>query len=133
MSEPMVTRSAQGIMTWWRRYTPSELREAWRTAGQGHDRAVQRGQHCVVLPCDDEALAVRLSARGMRVFAIRTCFHWDGRTFSVYCGDAGSGWRECMAHMRAALEHERDGLVPPDDPFPSVSLFGEQAPETPHE
>ncbi len=87
----------------WTRYTRGEIKEAWNRDGQGHSQAIKRGGDCVVVPCDEEE-AIILSALFVRsVFAIPTCSHYDGKTLSLYCGDAGSGWRDTMKHCKIII------------------------------
>lgn len=92
-----------GIETIWTEYTNEELRAAWNEGDQGHAEAVERGRWCVVIECD-EYDAVSLSRLFVRnVFAIPTCCHYDGRTLSLYCGDAGSGAPGTFALARALV------------------------------
>ena len=83
-----------GINTLWTEYTDEELRAAWETNDQGHRQAVERGPTCVVVICDvfDAVSISRLFVRN--IFAVPTCCHYDGTTLSLYCGDAGGGWRD---------------------------------------
>lgn len=97
----------------------AETEAGWHdTNGQGNHQAVARGEFCVLHPCEDKETALILSALFVRnVFAIDSCVHWDGRTISMYCGDAGSGY----AHtMDAAAK-----LTPCTPPLYDVPLFSD--------
>lgn len=97
-------------------YSPDELTEAWHKDGQGHDRAVARGQYCVVIACD-RANAIVLHALFLRQFNIPTCVTYDGKTLSLYCGDAGSGapellrdiWRMVASFMSGDFHIDENG------------------------
>ncbi len=87
----------------WTRYTKKEIKEAWNKDGQGHFQAIERGDACIVVPCD-EGEAIILSALFVRnVFAIPTCTHYDGKTLSLYCGDAGSRWKDTMENCKTKI------------------------------
>lgn len=94
-----------GLRASWCEYTDEELRAAWdNESGQGHRQAVERGEWCVVVPCDEfDAISYsRLFVR--HVFAIPTCCHYDSETLSLYCGDAGSGRAAARARAQRLVE-----------------------------
>lgn len=77
--------------TTWEEYDDAEIMVAWGNAsGQGHQQAVERGRWCIVVECDvyDAISLSRLWIRNL--FALPTCCNHDGKTLSLYCGDAGS-------------------------------------------
>lgn len=96
-----------GCITYFARYTRQETMEAWdNLKGQGNREARERGKICFLAPCETRDEALVLSALMVReVFAIPTCAHWDGQTFSFYCGGAGSDWQRTLDH--AALVYEK--------------------------
>lgn len=113
MSELIQETTDEGWTVHYRKYTRDELRAAWGTDGQGHRQAVARGRDCVVEPCADDETALRYTAACLRhAFAIPTCYHYDGTTFSAYAGDAGSGWRECMLSFHKAISDINHNRVP---------------------
>ena len=84
-------------------HTKEELESAWHNiSGQGNLDARGRGWACIIIPCDKETALV-LSAIFHRHFAIETCCHWDGETLSMYCGDAGGGWKILRDKLNAAF------------------------------
>jgi len=83
--------------TWQFIYDDEEIRQGW-DGGQGNQQARERGKFCVIVPLPDSEFAVGLTHLFvMLVFAIPSCTHWDGETLSMYCGDAGSGYRLTIA------------------------------------
>jgi hypothetical protein len=87
--------------------TPDEMPAYWRQDGQGHQQAEARGPACVVVKCDLTD-AKSLSAWFVNhVFGIPTCTHYDSETLSLYCGDAGSGWRSMQSIVLAHVEANR--------------------------
>lgn len=87
----------------WTRYTKGEIKEAWNKDGQGHSNAMKRGDACVVVPCDEEEAIILSALFVRRVFALPTCTHYDGNTLSLYCGDAGSGWRDAIENCKKMI------------------------------
>jgi hypothetical protein len=86
-------------------YTKKEIKNAWYAddSMQGHRQAVERGYWCVIVRCSMQA-AIELSALFVReIFAIPECCNYDGKTLSMYCGDAGSG--------AGATKAKAEGLV----------------------
>ena len=90
MSEKRSWRDRHGCRVISTAYTRDELAEAWHIDGQGHRQALEQGSYCVVVRCT-RASALELTALFCRRFAIPTCVVYDGKTISMYCGDAGSG------------------------------------------
>jgi hypothetical protein len=84
----------------WTEYEDWEIVWAWEQDGQGNRDARQRGRWCYVIACDlDQAIALsRLFVRN--VFAVRTCCHYDGKTLSMYCGDAGGNAHLALAKAK---------------------------------
>lgn len=82
-----------GCITYFARYTRQEIAEAMLSSeGQGSREAQEQGKLCFLAPCETRDEALTLAALMTReVFAIPTCAHWDGRTFSFYCGAASRG------------------------------------------
>lgn len=86
-------------------YTKKEIENAWyaEDSAQGHRDAIARGPMCVVVKCAKQA-ALELSALFVReIFAIPECCNYDGKTLSMYCGDAGSNWRATMARTEGLI------------------------------
>lgn len=100
MAEFKTNITAGGAKIIWISYTDAELKAAWQEEGQGHQKAVERGEYCHIIPCsEDEAL--RLSRKFVeQVFAIPTCCHYDGSTLSLYCGDAGKGSKNMLEGLK---------------------------------
>lgn len=81
-----VIRSPNGTYI---RYTKNEWREFWKQDGQGKQKAINKAQYCIVVPCNNEEVALQLSAACNRIFAIPTCHYWNGFEFITYYGDCG--------------------------------------------
>lgn len=71
--------------------------------GQGNKHAREREFYCVVIPCNVHS-AMALSELFYQHFRIRSCSHYDGKTLSLYCGDAGHGADTLMDTARALVE-----------------------------
>ena len=84
------TRHAAGCIVHWWEYSPKEIKQAWNENGQEHTAAIERGSWCVVTPCTEEEAINICSWFVHDAFACPTCTHYDGKTVSLYCGDAGS-------------------------------------------
>lgn len=85
----------------WYKYSDDELTAAWSEDGQGHKRAVERGDMCVVFECTPVQALLATRAFVEKVFAVPTCCHYDGETLSLYCGDAGvGGYENCKSSAK---------------------------------
>jgi hypothetical protein len=81
-----------------------EIRKAWKSKGQGHDYAVERKSYfCVVVGGITVGDALVLCRAFLNFFNMPSCTHWNGKTLSLYCGEAGSG--------AEALKRGVEGLV----------------------
>ena len=85
-------------------YDLQDMMDAWKQNGQGHKAAKERGDQCVIISGIDEICAAKLSRDFCEnYFNIPTCTHWNGKTLSLYCGDAGSGTSSLQRQLKADL------------------------------
>lgn len=80
-------------------HSDEELEELLAEEGLARQEAKRRGKLCVVKPCLTKKRALEMARNFYERFSSYECIHWDGKTISFYCGEAGSGAKELVSDI----------------------------------
>ncbi len=100
------------VRTIWNEYSPNEIERYWYKEGQGRRQSIERDDSCVIVPCSNQEAREWSCYFINNIFAIPTCTHYDGYTISLYCGDAGKGWRECFDKTKEYIDSQVNNRKP---------------------
>lgn len=100
MAEDAGYKSYLGYDVSFKRYSKKEIVEEWdNLEGQGNKQSRERGDFCVLYPCDEDTAIILTALLVRNVFAIPSCASWENKQLSFYFGDCGLP-RESMKSAR---------------------------------
>lgn len=101
---PELSRSKGKVKFCKSKYSISEITQSWGEDGQGHYDAVERkSPWCIIIKCD-LSQAINICAWFLSTFSMPTCTHYDNKTLSINCGEAGSGAEYLYDRVEAFIE-----------------------------
>ena len=80
-------KSYLGYDVSFKRYSKKEIFEEWDNRdGQGNKQSRERGDFCVIHPCDEDTAIILTALLVRNVFAIPSCASYENKQLSFYFG-----------------------------------------------